>query len=349
MPSPRGIHSFSIHFDGKDADAHVLPAPVLIESITQIQRIVLLLAKMHRGEPIGQHTSFSRILRDEFALFCHLPEAGSYSFPVEVGHQSGGAASPDLIEVCELFHRVTEAVGGEDETALQEIVTDTQYLGLLADAYRKARPSPQSGVFLSIEDHHHRRILDGRRPLPTLDAHAPSPAKTPLTNTVSRLLVGMDFDKRNIRLMPLDGKVITVRYDDDAERPLLDHRRGWITVSGDVLYDRNRKPVAVKHARDFVILDESDIELSELFLYNVLYRADPPLRFRIHYDSEDQLYSLDGDFDISLSAGSRHQLLPELREVLSMLWSDYAQEEPQRLSPKSCELRAELLDRLREA
>ena len=38
---------------------------------------------------------------------------------------------------------------------------------------------------------------------------------------------------------------------------------------------------------------------------------------------------------------------PSLNEVLSMLWIDYAQEEPERLSPKARDLRTELLDRLR--
>ena len=204
-------------------------------------------------------------------------------------------------------------------------------------------------MFLSIEDHRHRRILDGRRPLHALDAHVPVPGAPSVANTVSGLLVGMDFHKRNVRLMRLDGKFITVRYDDDAERPLLDHRRGWITVSGDVLFDRNRKPVSVKHARDFTALDEGDIELAELSLDNVLHLADPPLRFHVEYDSEDQLYDLDGDFEISLSANSRPQLLLELSEVLSMLWTDYAQEEPRRLSPKARRLRTELLGRLRTA
>ena len=346
MPNSRGVRSFSIHFEGEDADAHVLPAPVLIESIAQIQRIVLLLAKMHRREPLRQRASFSRALRDDFALLCHLPVAGSYAFPVEIGHESANVAPPDLIDVCELFHRTTGAVGGEEASALQEIVGDTQYLGFLADAYRKAQPSPQSGVSLSIEDHQHRRILDGRHPLHALDAQSLSPTVRSTDDTVSGMLVGMDFHKHNVRLMRLDGKVITVGYDDDAERPLLDHRRDWITLRGDVRYDSNRKPVSVKHAHDFVTLDDGDIELTELSLYNVLYRADPPLRFHITYDAEDQLYDLNGDFEISLSADSRPQLLLELNEVLSMLWIDYAQEEPERLSPKARDLRTELLNRL---
>ena len=104
------------------------------------------------------------------------------------------------------------------------------------------------------------------------------------------------------------------------------------------MYDSNRKPVSVKHAHDFVILDEGDIELRQLSLYNVLYRADLPLRFHVTYDAEGQLYDLDGDFEISLSANSRPQLLQELNEVLSMLWIDYAQEEPERFSPKARDL-----------
>ena len=349
MPNPSGANSFSIHFDGEGTDAHVLPAPVLIESIAQIQRIVLLLAKMHRGEPLGQRTSFSRTLRDEFALLCHLPEAGSYAVPVEIGQQSESAPSPDIAEVCDLFHQVTSLVGGGDAFEAQEIVAEPRYLTLLTDAYRKAQPSPQTGVSLSIEDHQHRRILDGRRPLQALDDQSPSPPDAPIENTVSGLLVGMDFHKRNVRLMRLDGKVITIGYDNDAEQPLLEHRRGWVSLNGEVHYDDSRKPISVQHARDFVMLDEGEIELKELSLDDALYRATPPLRFHISYDAEDRLYDLNGDFEITLSANSRPELLRELHEVLTMLWIDYAQEEPERLSPKARDLRTELLHRLQAA
>ena len=349
MPNPSGANSFSIHFDGEGTDAHVLPAPVLIESIAQIQRIVLLLAKMHRGEPLGRRTSFSRTLRDEFALLCHLPEAGSYAVPVEIGKQSESAPPPDLAEICELFHQVTSLVGGGDAFAAQEIVAEPRYLTLLTDAYRKAQPSPQTGVSLSIEDHQHRRILDGRRPLQALDRPSPTQPEGTIGNTVSGLLVGMDFHKRNVRLMRLDGKVITVGYDNDAEQPLLEHRRGWISLNGEVLYDNSRKPISVQHARDFVMLDEGEIELKELSLDDALYRAIPPLRFHVSYDAEDRLYDLDGDFEITLSANSRPELLRELHEVLTMLWIDYAQEEPTRLSPKARDLRTELLHRLQAA
>ena len=278
MPNLGGTRSFCIRFDGEGTGAHVLPAPVLIESLAQIQRIVLLLAKMHRGEPLGHRTSFSRALQDEFALLCHLPETGSYAVPVEIGQQSESAAPTDLAEVCELFHQVASLVGGDDASAAQEIVTEPGYLALLTDAYRKAQPSPQTGVSLSIEDHQHRRILDGRRPLQALDGPSPTRPGDPIENSVSGLLVGMDFHKRN-----------------------------------------------------------------------VLYRATPPLRFHVSYDAEDRLYDLNGDFNVALSANSRPELLRELHEVLTMPWTDYAQEKPARLSPKAQDMRTELQHRLQAA
>ena len=352
MASQRGVRSFSIHFDGDHADAHVLPAPVLIESIAQIQRIVYLLAKLHRGEPLGQRATFSRALRDDFALLCHVPEPGRYAFPFEIGRQATpDEADPGVTDVCKLFHRVTRAVGDGEAGALHKVVTDARYLGLLTDAYRKAQPAPRSGMSLSIEDHRRRRILDGRRaPQALEDTDWAAGRKCRVSrDTVSGLLVGMNFHERSVRLMRLDGKFITVGYDDDSERPLLRHRRDWIQVSGEVLYDINRPPVSVKHARDFVACDEDDIELADLTLYDVRYRADPPLRFHVTRDPDDKLYDLDGEFGISLSAETRPKLLRELNDALSMLWVEYAEERPERLSPKARHLRAELRDRLRAA
>ena len=80
-------------------------------------------------------------------------------------------------------------------------------------------------------------------------------------------------------------------------------------------------------AQGFVVSDDS-IEVAELRLGDVLYRACPRLRFHVSYDAEDTLFDLEGDFEISLSAGSRAELVRELDEVLAMLWQDYAQETP---------------------
>ena len=107
--------------------------------------------------------------------------------------------------------------------------------------------------------------------------------------------------------------------------------------------------MSVEHARDFLAFDEDTIELRTVNLYDVPYRASPPLRFKVKYDPVDQLYDLDGDLGISVSACSRSDLHHELHEALSMLWIEYGEESPNRLSPKARRLRIDLRKRLTAA
>ena len=90
------------------------------------------------------------------------------------------------------------------------------------------------------------------------------------------------------------------------------------------------------------------IERRDWTFRNVRYRADPPLRFQMNVGRpRNQVYDLRGDFGIELSAESRPELEETLDSTLDMLWEEYAQERPERLSGDACELRRELLERIR--
>ena len=145
------------------------------------------------------------------------------------------------------------------------------------------------------------------------------------------------------------GEELGQRAAFSSELPLIEHRRGWVELTGDVLYDADGRALSVTHARDFVPFGQDSIELRNVNLYNVPYRASPPLRFKVKYDPLDRLYDLDGEFGISVSASSRPDLHHELQEALSMLWIEYGEESPDRLSPKARRLRTDLRKRLTAA
>ena len=352
MAGEGGECLYWMHFEVEGDGAHVVPAPVLVESVASIQRVVYLLAKFKRGEELGQRASFSRALREAFALQCRVPEPGSYAMPFEIG---GAAHSPlmagEADDVGRLFRRVTAAVGGGDVDGVRALVPDPRYLDCLGDAYRKATPPPRSGVSYWLEDHQRRRILDGRKTEAALrDLRGPAGRRRCVReDTISGMLVGMDFDERRIKLTRPDGKSVSAYYDEESERPLIEHRRGWVELTGDVLYDADGRALSVTRARDVVAFDEDTIELRNVHLYNVAYRASPPLRFNVKYDPLDRLYDLDGEFGISVSASSRSDLHQELQEALSMLWIEYGEESPDRLSPKARRLRTDLRKRLTAA
>ena len=352
MASQRDERLFCIHFDLDNDDAHVVPAPVLVDSIANIQRVVYLLAKLNRGEELGRRASFSRPLREEFALQCRVAEPGSYAVPFEIGNRAASSLpNGETSAVSGLFQRLTAALGGGDVDSFRELVPDLRYVNFLIDAFRRAQPPARTGVSYWIEDHRHRRILDSRKAERTLDylhSDAGQHRRIP-EDTISGMLVAMNFDKRSITLTRPDGKTVTAAYDEDSERPLIEHRRGWIKVTGDVLYDADGQPLSVTHARDFVAFDDDTIELGRVNLYSVPYRAEPPLRFKVSYDARDRLYDLDGEFGIAVSAYSRSELHHELHEALSMLWIEYGEESSDRLSPKARGLRARLRKRLQVA
>ena len=250
-----------------------------------------------------------------------------------------------------LFERFTASLGAGVVDSIGELVPDLRYLGFLTDAYRKAQPPSASGVSYWIENHGRRRILDSRKAKGWLDylgSEAGQQRRVP-EDAISGMLVGMNFDKCSIGLTRPDGKSVTAAYDEDSERPLIDHRRDWIQVTGDVLYGADGQPLSVTHARNFVAFEEDTIELSSLNIYNAAYRAEPPLRFKVTYDPQDRLYDLEGEFGIAVSAYSRSELHHELHEALSMLWIEYGQEAPDRLSPKARGLHTRLRKRLQVA
>ena len=355
-----GERLYWMHFEVERDGAQMVPAPVLVKSVASIQRVVYLLAKFTQGERLGQRVTFPRALREAFALQCRVPEPGSYAMPFEIGSATPaplvtGAAD----KVRRLFRQVTAAVGSGDIAEVRALVPDSHYLDYLLDAYRKATPPPRSGVSYWLEDHRHQRILDGRESAAALNdltgytglkqwAREDTISEM-REDTISGMLVGMDFDERRIRLTRPDGKSVSAYYDEESELPLIEHRRGWVELTGDVLYDAQGRVLSVTHARDFVSFDEDTIELRDVYLYNVAYRISPPLRFKVTYDPRDRLYDLDGEFGISVSASSRSDLHHELQEALSVLWIEYAEESPDRLTPKARRLRTDLRRRLTAA
>ncbi|MDE0390621.1 MAG: hypothetical protein OXI57_00955 [Rhodospirillales bacterium] len=352
MAGEGGERLYWMHFEAEDDDAHMVPAPVLVDSLRGIQRVVYLLAKFTRGEELGQRAAFSRELREAFALQCRVPEPGSYALPFEIGSATHAPrVTGEADKVRRLFRRVTAAVGGGDVDGVRALVPDSRYLNFLGDAYRKATPPLRSGVSYWLEDHRRRKILDSRRSEETLNDFAGYTGRKRWVreDTISGMLVGMDFDERRIRLTRPDGKSVSAYYDEESELPLIEHRRGWVELTGDVLYDAQGRALSVTHAREFVSFDEDTIELRNVHLYNVAYRASPPLRFKVKYDPSDRLYDLDGEFGISVSASSRSDLHHELQEALSMLWIEYGEESPDRLSPKARRLRTDLRKRLTAA
>ncbi len=352
--NPRRIR---LHYEGARGLEHSLPADVLVKSLRQVQHIVYLLAKLHRGDEHGQRVRFSYDLTQRFALICRMPEAGSYALPVDIGDLSvqafpgNGGDDGDIVEVSELFHRVSRAVNAGDFPSLCREIPDNSYRKSLIKAYKKTQPPKRSGIAFSIEDYKHRKLFDesdSTDAFAKLDSRSEESDSRNIPAYVTGTLVRIDFKGRRLQMKLLSGHILRVSYSNKCEFDLPDHPRELIQAHGNVTYDEYGTPTSLTCVDRIVEVDKSPIEIREVVFGGAHYRADPPLRFEVSFNPEDQLYDLDGEFDINLSAETRPQLKDDLDDSLAMLWAEYAQEDRSRLSPKAQDLRNEILGRFRE-
>ena len=158
-------------------------------------------------------------------------------------------------------------------------------------------------------------------------------------------LVRVGFDTQSIELEYRGRRILKATYAPEVEAALLDHPRGLIQVRGNICYNAEDEPISIADIDEVSEVDESPMEVAEVVYQNVRYVTAPPLRFNVTFDKADALYDLQGPFDVMLSALSREDLADALKAELNLLFADYAEGDPARLSSDAKELRDEIRGR----
>lgn len=337
LPDPRELR---LHFDGPIAAGHLLPAEILVTAVQQVQRIVHLLAKEHRGEPAGKRLMVSADIRARFGLVCRLPAAGGYELPISIGAPSC-AEDEEIVAVAERFQVVSRSLA--DIHAFEHLVSDAQYRRWLVDAYKAIQPPPHLDLELTVEDTQGNAILHCSRvqDVPSYRPEADTRHPTERGRVVGTL-VRMEFAKQSIALAHRGAHVLAATYTAEVEPALLSYPRRLIQVRGDVCYDAAGEPVSIADIDEVAEVDESPMEVEEIVCGNVRYVANTPLRFDVAFDQADALYDLRGPFGILLSAASREDLADALEAELNLLFADYAEGDPAHMASDARKLREQI-------
>ena len=329
-----------LHFGGPAAGGHALPAAVLVNSIRQLQRVVHLLAKEHRGMPAGRRLSTD--FKERFGLVCKLPVAGGYDLPVTIGAPT--APDEDVLAVAKQFRAVSHSLA-HDVGAFEGLVSDAECRQHLVRAYKAIRPAPHLGLELAIEDGEGKPILRhsdlqavwNRPELETLGSIE--------RGRVAGTLVQIGFAKKSVALVHRGGRKLTATYTPEFEAALLSYPRRLIQVRGNVRYDKAGEPVSIADIDEVAEVDESPMKIEEVVYRNVRYSTKTPLCFDVVFHREDALYDLEGPFGILLSAESREDLADALEAELQLLLTNYAEGDPAQMSSGAKKLREQLRSR----
>ena len=261
MTGTDNLRRIRLHYEGVGTHDHTLPAQVLGGSLKHVQRIIYLLAKFHRGERHGQRVRFSYDIERRFALLCQVPEAGGYALPAAIGNPSHDISFgyDEIVQVSDLFHKVTRAVNLGDSELLRQTIPDSVYRKSLIGAYKGTQPPKRTELVFSIEDHEREKLLDGFNiadAFDQLDDLSIDGDTGSAPAYVIGTLVRMDFEEQSLQIKLPNNHALDATYRDDFEPLLLGHPRELVQAHGNVRYDEHGVPTSLTEVDQIIEIDE---------------------------------------------------------------------------------------------
>lgn len=344
MPLPR----FVFRWHNENGDDNVIPADFLATAIKAAQEALRLAGLVVEGLDNRQRARIPADVSARYTLRCEAPRAGSYALPAVVGSEDLAADLAPVESAAALFANALAFADGQDEDPFSDIgfvvrraffQAVDQVIPPLGRGWDLEVTLPDARV-MNLNDDSHRRIDERRREFD--DAEPETEVRT-LTGELTKI----DFGDRLLTFFyPVDHRELVCTYTDEEEVRLLESRRDQIHVTGRVVLDAQGKPLRVSQVDKIERLDLSPIQVSRLEVDGHVLRTRIPLILQVVQEEEaDQQWLTIGTNALGLQtvAATRGQLVDAVRDELRLLWSEFAEEEEQHLTPSGIELKHSLL------
>ena len=318
----------------------------MANAVIQLQRVVYLLVKFNSGKK--PKASLSREEQARFALVCdEPPEKGSFVLSLSIGEV--GVDDEEITAVGHLFQMIAESLNAASPKLMTKLLPNAEYCCAVLDSFRNASPPEPTKLKFTVQSGGHRVSFSRKkfeRTLADVEKILPGKEVERLQHVVTGTLRRVDFESRAMWLKPKGSSLLKVFYGDteDAENLLLKNPRNLVHAYGMVTYDE-KGPISIDKVDQVGEVDTTPIEISEIELAGKHYRACPPLVYQVEFRPSNYIYVIKGDFGITLAAESRIELESALLGMLDICWTDYAQEEPHKLTPNAVKLGEELRQR----
>jgi len=351
MPDPEARASFFFHIGGGVADAHAVPATVLVQILENAQRAFELIGVHVEGRGIKERARVSAATSKRFQLVCQLPESGSYVIPIKIG-VSDDFLSVDLAnKAFGIFRGVMQKISLRRSTDFSDILPDGRIVRRVLEAVKGMAPRADAHWKLTLHDAHDTAFA-------TFDTYTMRFIEETLVpveqresaRVVTGELKSIDFAERKITIIyPPTNRELACIYEEAVEDLLYEKWRDLIQVTGRVLLDEQGMPKQIIDVTDIRDLDLSALVLETSHHAGLTLKAVPVLAIEPVLDETKQLLSLEQrDLGIDVYAPTREALLSELNEQLWMLWQEYAKANGDELDATAHALKRALLARFNE-
>lgn len=342
--------TMTIQFTGRADDAHKVPASVLNQVLTGLQRSIHLLAMQHQEIEIRRKERISSELEDKYVLFCEPPEPGSFRIRASLGDPlSDLFAASDIQAVSERLQDFCIAAQQRDEHTIRSIMPDRSRRKRLLEALGKTVPKSSTGIHVNLA-WNGKPFLESQNLEPALKGLMPITATAEEIQTVTGRLIRIDFEERKVTIQYRPSeREMECFYEESVEEMLLGRPRELIQVTGVIRLDENGQPKKIVDVQLIRELDLSRFYRESFRTPTSVLLFEPPLVLEPELVEDEQLISLKHEtLGIDVVAPTIEELSECLDAEVLMLWRNYALADDAILSPKSLELKRNLLSRIKE-
>lgn len=349
----RELGKGNIKIIGPATEGNTVPADVLVHTLQQLQKMVLIAAAAKEGVGYNRRFKPSAEIRQRHTLRCSIPTAGSYAMPVsevdvrdqdDLPQVNGYAALDDV-------YMITEAVIKDDTQGLRQMLPDTGFRSLMLRTIQDMAPSEGSRWELefAVGGRGSHRFEYGLRKNVTriLQAEQPEREEGSVIGELQRIY----FDEcKFIIRHPVTATLISCMYEDEIESDILESRRDYVQVIGQVSRTTEGHVSSVSDVTSIERVDLSPFEISEITVDRVRLLINPPLLVspELDEDTKQVFMFADDELNIYIAAPTRADLYDEILADLAFSYREYVRAPDEDLSPAAVEFKRLLSRRLRE-
>ena len=160
----------------------------------------------------------------------------------------------------------------------------------------------------------------------------------------------IDFSKREITIRyATTGRNLSCFYEDNVEASLLEHPRERLLVFGSVTRHEKGLPNSIEDVDHIEPVDLQDIDVKTIALEDRTIVPIESLAASVTFDERDVVYLAGIEpLGISVFGETREGLIAALTDEIAVLWSRYACEQDENLTPAARALKRNIKDAFRE-
>lgn len=341
---------------GEGADDAV-PLDLMIKSLAELQKVASQLSSYYRKHNSG-HANRTTVPKSSYELNCKGLVPGCVNVLVEVGPTADCIQNRDQLnhvgQFRKTFHQTIECANGRDLTKLEDVVEDPYYRASITTSLQ-ALEGLQRRLPVEIKNARRQKLYDGTKMRELKLTPKPNTKKVAATKLDETLFAGflnnIGVKKSELRLDLLAGGSLMVPYNDSfAALNIEVDPDKLVQVSGEGEVGSPRSTPKLTKLDWICPVDESDMTLNAFKVDRQEYVADPPLRYNVEFDREEEFYVVTGDLDIQFAVDTRADAETRLESEVAFTWIDIAQEKDMnRLSDRAKTVRTEMLRRVQRS